>query len=376
MEIQNSRFDDYDNQLAESFHAAAQGRYNQIYENDNFTPIDLEEIKSQLEKGKKGISTKSPTHMGMLANIVGTSAGKQDIKRINNAMTVEGARQWIKNQKLDKYYTAEEKDIDGDGISDVLVRDAAGKLVIVNGYTLKPSDYPLRKIYYGLSKEERKPFTQNGGQGYRTWVNDAYYQPQYDANGISIQGFAGKNPDEDPLTKRMVQAHFKTNIPHNRSPYQVFARVFVKPIYDSTLQRFRLLRADGKKPNIFINVLSRAWKQLIVIPILSTMLQNDKSKVVSLLNGEPKLLNRVLKGTIFKQMSADMVRDFLNSRPTEDNKIYQMIVEITKHEAALWFSQNSNIIPMQGFGAENNIPQPTESPIPVNVVSPSDDNDY
>ena len=131
-------------------------RYGKQYGNIP-TEAELRTYVATKKKMKKGVSNMNQSAMGSLINIVGTANHKKDIKQIAKTQSVRGAQEWIaKNNK--ENWTAVEEDVDNDGISDVLVKDANGNLVIVNGYTLKPSTYPYRKLFHEADPEVRADY--------------------------------------------------------------------------------------------------------------------------------------------------------------------------------------------------------------------------
>jgi len=51
-----------------------------------------------------------------------------------------------------------EEDVGKDGINDVLIKEVNGNLVVVNGFTVRKSDYPYIQKFYVLDPEERKEY--------------------------------------------------------------------------------------------------------------------------------------------------------------------------------------------------------------------------
>ena len=74
---------------------------------------------------------------------------QKDVKRINNAITLQGAQNYIQNKPN---WQAHEEDITGpegapDGIKEVFITDGKGNVKIINGYSLAKTTYPLRKLH-------------------------------------------------------------------------------------------------------------------------------------------------------------------------------------------------------------------------------------
>jgi hypothetical protein len=74
---------------------------------------------------------------------------KRDIRRIPGLETSAGASSWIEKRNLGKHLKVDNKDIDGDGIIDVIVRRIKDDLpYIINGYKTERSRFPYRQAYY------------------------------------------------------------------------------------------------------------------------------------------------------------------------------------------------------------------------------------
>ena len=118
---------------------------------------------------------RDPQAQGGMAELVNIVAGLQkDVKRINQCLTLEGAKAYALKRKN---WEASELDFTGpngkpDGINEVIVTDANGNIKIINGYALAKSTYPQRKLYRTRypTKEARK------GHKYGEWttVKEAY----------------------------------------------------------------------------------------------------------------------------------------------------------------------------------------------------------
>ena len=90
---------------------------------------------------------------------------EKDVKRINEAITLQGAQKYIQNKPN---WSAHEEDITGpegtpDGIKEVFIADGKGNIKVINGYSLGKSTYPLRKLHRTIypSRAERKVHSLN-----------------------------------------------------------------------------------------------------------------------------------------------------------------------------------------------------------------------
>ena len=141
---------------------------------------------------------------------------RKDLRRIPGTQTKAGAQAWIaKNKK--KNWSALEEDFTGpenkpDGIKEVVITDAKGRVKVVNGYALKNSDYPWRKAYYTKYPERQaqreNPFAEFKYQG---------MMPGFDPNENGTYGYMmnlpkGMRPNITPRTmyrKRIFTPSYK-----------------------------------------------------------------------------------------------------------------------------------------------------------------------
>ena len=248
-ESDRSRLRDYD---------ALKSRYGEQYGKIP-TEAELRKYVNTKKKMKKGVSPINQSAMKSLINIVGTANHKKDIKQIAKTQSVRGAQEWIKKNKK-AGWIAEEEDVDNDGISDVLVKDANGNLVIVNGYTLKPSTYPYRKLFYEAEPEVRKDY-----RNYMDYISDVYYHPVYDGNNFKVGRY---NADDDKLA--LMEEYEKTKFqkikPKSKSAYQAFSANYIAPFYKAIVDRHNLFSAEGKKPRCYLQCVKYAWDYWVVRP--------------------------------------------------------------------------------------------------------------
>ena len=99
---------------------------------------------------------------------------KMEIQKVPLASTLSTANEWAAKRGL----RAGEDDLNKDGQPETVIYNKAGQPVIINGYRLKASDYPIRKAYYSAHplREDRidRPM--------REWVRDAAYDVRQDPN--------------------------------------------------------------------------------------------------------------------------------------------------------------------------------------------------
>lgn len=93
---------------------------------------------------------------------------KKEIKKVPIASHINTAGPWAAKRGL----VAAQKDLDNDGHPETVVYDKRGVPMIVNGYQLVPSDYPIRHEYYATHAE---PLAR-ARQSMREWVRDDIYE--------------------------------------------------------------------------------------------------------------------------------------------------------------------------------------------------------
>ena len=69
---------------------------------------------------------------------------KKDIRFHRNASHIEGAQRYAKSRG----WTAQHDDINGDDEPDIVLFDKKGRPVMINGYTLAPSEHKIREKYF------------------------------------------------------------------------------------------------------------------------------------------------------------------------------------------------------------------------------------
>ena len=83
---------------------------------------------------------------------------KKDIKFHRSCETIDGAKRYADARGL----RAKEYDLNNDGIDDVIVYNSAGKPIMVNGYSVTPSELPYRQEY---NKQNPTPISRVNAGG-------------------------------------------------------------------------------------------------------------------------------------------------------------------------------------------------------------------
>ena len=289
--------------------------------------------------------------MNQLKNIVGTSGLRQDIKRVRKAESLRGATKWAQKHSTEKtQYTAKEEDIDGDGIQDVLVKTQNGDLVIVNGYTVRKSDYPYRRMFGELPKATRK---EHGN--YKNYLK-TIYGPTYDERTGVITGWK-QDPKEHEQYTRMKNAGFTTYAPKNLNAYQLFCSQMVaaamRMLIDGEPWKYMYVATDDngemvpKLPPITFEINADTWNYAVVKPIIELMMKKpipDDIDVHTLkeLCARPDIA-KFKKSREFKERSMALVRQYIAVDDEVQELTESMVSRIESNMidlAARWIEDN------------------------------------
>ena len=173
----------------------------------------------------------------------------KDIKNVGWANSRASAQEQFnaKPEKYEGWNIMDNKDIDGDGANDVILYDARGVPVIINGQTLKRSGHPVRKIYFeeNATPAQRKQYNKGIKEGtqstYKTKLNKIKVERDESGN-ISI-----------------AKAHPMATV--KISPYKVFAQKFYKPIWNYLKQPLTNL-TNADKMDYYRKFLGGMWSAI------------------------------------------------------------------------------------------------------------------
>ena len=249
----------------------------------SFNNIDLDynqpiEQMKFVEKGKKGKEYRNapielnyqPEQASLytLKNVV-SSKNARDIVRSVNFMPGQFDL-WNANKKGgNNKYKGSFQDLDGDEIAEyVVTRD--GKIVAINGYTTKRSDFPFKAEYYRThpTSDDRKR------EKYNEFLNK-YYGPEYSQDGSAITRWQGIDPTTEEFKKKF-KLH-NTHQPRPLSTYQAFSKYIMKEACKAAFKKL----GDNKEEKIKIarKIAGVALQQKMVEAFLTKIIYTSVVRV-------------------------------------------------------------------------------------------------
>ena len=276
---------------------------------------------------------------------------QKDVKRVNQCLTLRGARQYAAKRKN---WEAREEDITGpegrpDGIKEVYVTDAKGNLKIINGMTLKKSDYPKRKLYRTMfpTKDQRKKYPYTGFIHEFTRIND-----NADQDGLP---FYALNPVAETKDKQF------TDIQPYLSAKALYKQFVFKPMYEEMKEAMDAIKLPPmKRAQVYNIALAQAFRQHIQRVALARILEKDPE------NATEKEIKKALRNKDFRPECEIRTAELLNDDEEFPNAQWE-IKEIIGHTM-----QN---IPVNVMQHEDENEEPIEDGAD-GIPLPDDDNDF
>ncbi len=179
---------------------------------------------------------------------------KRDIRRLNKAITIDGARRYA--DKLGNGHSADIVDLNKDGITEVVVFDVNGNPIVINGYTTRQSDWPLRQKYY----EERGPKNIDMGDGrmrYKTLgeYRNEIFQPVWNVdNPLHLDDYT--QPAWAAGARN--QKYKVPNPPKKRNIYRMFQDVLLKQVWDHMAAQNHVTKKN------YVTACAFAWNVMIL----------------------------------------------------------------------------------------------------------------
>jgi hypothetical protein len=244
--------------------------WGQLSRKKDVPRVDLKGIIDEIEYRNANKPPKAarrprplPSKLGMddLLDIVVNL--KRDVKLIKDAQSAAGAKDWIIRNGLEKHLYVDERDFDGDGIPDIVVRTREGdQPYIVKGYTTDKSNYPDRYRYHTTYplKENRK------GHPMREYLEDQMI------DSYSDYGFTRNlKPEADEYAKRVKRAGYNAYHPRPKLSYiQAFKNFVFKPLLSMIKEFYKESHQSLRLPPTYVRELEGLIRDNIVtIPVLT-----------------------------------------------------------------------------------------------------------
>lgn len=214
--------------------------------------------------------------MNDLANIV--LGLQRDIQRVKKAISPVGAEDLVNKHNTGAKPSAHWKlnkrdpegpasltnltDINNDGVPDVVISNASGHPIFVNGYTTTNSTYPIDLAYYNAypTRAERKGHPLNG------FIKDLY-NVQYDENN---EDFAkrGNVLSADPKLQYLPGYDLNTyHLPQAKrmSAFNRFKKFVIQPYISSVISQLNIVPAA--KLTLSSKAAANVWNHFILAPI-------------------------------------------------------------------------------------------------------------
>lgn len=269
----------------------------------DFTPYD-----SNAAKWEDDMNAYNNTNLNPMQHLLKIVSGlKKDIAQVKEAQSLASANKWIEEAGLTGMYRAEEKDLDADGVNEVVVRDIHGMPVLINGYGLKNSRFPYRQAYYAAnpSKADRK------AQKYSDWL-DELYDPIYDFKTNKFLGYAGEGHREfeqkaiaDKYTDSKDSAKLFPRSAKKLSAFQAFTKLVITPIVKAVRSIFqdRNTTVVTRMPEKYATTV---WNNLVIYPILKKIYPENTNEIDGLIGSTDAADKKILK----RMMSKPEVRKY------------------------------------------------------------------
>ncbi len=242
---------------------------------------------------------------------------KRDIRRIANAQSLNGAKMVAK--KFDKIYgeghhARNDIDIDHDDIPEITVHDKDGEIVVLNGYTTKPSQWGIRQQYYEAQNdnldERGRPKTK-----FNDWYRHTmgYNDPDElyaGANPFVVPSGYIKRKDiaRDSIGGKAMNYGSRVPIPRKMTPIQAFGEIF---------KRVKALLPDIKWGQGYLRTLHMLWDKIVIHNMGVELGIPNKIRMA-----EFKRL------PLFKAICEDLLTEFWTYKPVVMKRIVQELPKI------------------------------------------------
>lgn len=245
---------------------------------------------------------------------------KKDIKFHRSCETIDGAKRYADARGL----RAKEYDLNNDGIDDVIVYNSAGKPIMVNGYSVTPSELPYRQEYM---KQNPTPTDRINAGGYKQWLYDAVWEAKKDFDKYGERKVKYENGALPDIVKNSHSYGYKKLTAPKR---KMSNRQLINRFIASTLQEF--IEATMSEYEKFLNTVLPRFKlySLANDCVMDIAIANMCGVNVTVLGKTPAERYTILKQQIKQNQKVINEKIFNNQ-----NGIDQLFT--TTHDAVIRF---------------------------------------
>lgn len=256
------------------------------YNSTGFSPSQMNSAK-KLKRVKKSAKKRITPQKAARTNFGGPSAKRgmsqlesivlnlyRDVVRVKNAISPQGAAEIVEkhNEKArpEAHWQLYDDDVNEDGIPDIIIRNAKGDPMYINGYTTKRSDWPETLAYYQAYPKRK----DRSGHSKADYLKNELYDIDYNdkTEVLSQRGLIGYT---EPEWYTAASEKYKLmNFKHPKiSPFRRFQRYIVMPLLEDFLQRTYPDYKEGKisipfKGPLLAKVSGEAWREAILKPAI------------------------------------------------------------------------------------------------------------
>lgn len=187
---------------------------------------------------------------------------KYDIRFSSHASNPTTAPRFAAKHKL---RARVDQDINGDHINDVVLYNAAGEPVYINGYKLTPSEFKLRKLYHEEFPDKEAKMRIGGYTGFKRGFHTNFDEGRRNAYIADVEGTNYFVPS--PTTAR-----------RNETLYQRFSSLIVPRV--SSVIKARIAENDPNKMGLIsiippIAITSNIWIDKIIQGLWTLTAEDD-----------------------------------------------------------------------------------------------------
>jgi hypothetical protein len=296
-----SGYQDYTREQADLARAGIGYNMNERLKRINLNK-QINAARGPLPPRPKKLPNKNISSMRHLEQIVGNL--QRDIKFIKDTQSKQGAENWIVKHGYDGLLSVDDRDIDGDDIPDIIVRDSVtGDPYIVKGYTTTDSDYPLRYRYFSQypTRESRKD------HAYRNWVNENTFE--YDDSGMK-RIF---NPDMVQYIEKANKHGYNIKLPReNVGGVTAYNKYILKPVLKVIKSTAQAMGVPLNLDPVYVRQTEKIIRMnMIDYPILVTFAQNE-----NILQEDPETIQKLLNDKDVKMLIKTAITELIQKRDT------------------------------------------------------------